>query len=107
MIDTDLLRRVPLFEDFESEHLDELAAVVTIRKYPKNAFLVREGEPGDAFYIILKGAVAVVKVGANESESILSILREGDYFGEMSVFDSSQRSASIKAINGPVEAGVV
>ncbi len=98
MIDASVLRRIPLLRDFRE---DELAAVIerlSNQRYAKHQFLVREGDPGDTFHIVLAGSVAVVRVASDGRETILSILKEGDFFGEMSIFDSSLRSASIKAL---------
>src|SRR3982074_3912497 len=52
------------------------------------------------------GSSAVCRVGPDGRETILSILKEGDFFGEMSMFDSSLRSASIKTLTD-VEVGAV
>jgi CRP/FNR family transcriptional regulator len=106
MIDLDVLRSVPLFADFEPTHLEELAKAVSTRQYAKHALLVREGEPGDAFFIVLRGSVAVVHIAADGRETILSLLKEHDFFGEMTVFDAAPRSASVKALTN-VEVGVL
>ena len=98
MIDLSTLRRIPLFRDFNDEQLSQVLATVTERRLPKHQFVVREGEPGDTFFVIASGSVAVVRVGPDGRETILSILKEGDFFGEMSMFDSSMRSASIKTL---------
>ena len=47
---------------------------------------------------IVDGSVAVTRVSPDGRETILSILKEYDFFGEMSMFDSSLRSASIKTL---------
>lgn len=98
MIDLSTLRRIPLFRDFNDEQLSQVLATVSERRLPKHQFVVREGEPGDTFFVIASGSVAVVRIGPDSRETILSILKEGDFFGEMSMFDSSLRSASIKTL---------
>jgi CRP/FNR family cyclic AMP-dependent transcriptional regulator len=106
MIDVSTLRRIPLFRDFTDEQLGQVLATVSERRYPKHQFIVREGEPGDTFFVIAGGSVAVCRVAPDGRETILSILKEGDFFGEMSMFDSSLRSASIKTLTD-VEVGAV
>jgi CRP/FNR family cyclic AMP-dependent transcriptional regulator len=106
MIDLSTLRRIPLFRDFTDEQLSQVLATVTDRRFAKHQFVVREGEPGDTFFVIAAGSVAVCRVGPDGRETILSILKEGDFFGEMSMFDSSLRSASIKTLTD-VEVGAV
>src|SRR5665213_694192 len=106
MIDLTTLRRIPLFRDFTDEQLSQVLATVADRRFAKHQFVVREGEPGDTFFVIAAGSVAVCRVGPDGRETILSILKEGDFFGEMSMFDSSLRSASIKTLTD-VEVGAV
>jgi CRP-like cAMP-binding protein len=106
MIDVASIRRVPLFRDFADDEVAALGATVTDRRYGKHQFIVREGDPGDTFFILVKGSVSVCRIAPDGRETILSILKEGDFFGEMSMFDSSLRSASIKTLT-EVEVGAI
>jgi len=106
MIDHATLRRIPLFRDFSDDQLSQVLATVSDRRYAKHQFIVREGDPGDTFFVIGSGSVAVCRVTPDGRETILSILKEGDFFGEMSMFDSSLRSASIKTLTD-VEVGAI
>ena len=106
MIDAATLRRIPLFRDFNDDQLAQVMATVTERRYAKHQFIVREGEPGGTFFIIASGSVAVCRIAPDGRETILSILKEGDFFGEMSMFDSSLRSASIKTLT-EVQVGAI
>jgi len=106
MIDVAAIRRVPLFRDFADDEVAAVAATVTDRRYGKHQFIVREGDPGDTFFILVKGSVSVCRIAPDGRETILSILKEGDFFGEMSMFDSSLRSASIKTLT-EVEVGAI
>ncbi len=106
MIDVATIRRVPLFRDFADDEAAAVAATVTDRRYGKHQFVVRENDPGDTFYLLVKGSVSVCRIAPDGRETILSILKEGDFFGEMSMFDSSLRSASIKTLTD-VEVGAI
>jgi CRP-like cAMP-binding protein len=105
-LDASLLKKVPLFAEFGDEELTAVAALVQTRRFAKHAVLVYEGDPGDALYIVVKGNVAVTRLSNEGKESILSILKEGDFFGEMGVLDASPRSATIKAL-GEVEVAIL
>lgn len=105
-LDASLLKKVPLFAEFGDEELGAVAALVQTRRFAKHAVLVYEGDPGDALYIVVKGNVAVTRLSNEGKESILSILKEGDFFGEMGVLDASPRSATIKAL-GEVEVAIL
>lgn len=96
--DAAVLSKVPLFASFSDADRSAVAARLQTRRYAKNAILVRENDPGDALFIVLRGNVAVTRATNDGKESILSILKEGDFFGEMAVLDSSPRSATIKAL---------
>ena len=106
MIDVPAIRRVPLFRDFGDEEIGGIAATVTDRTYHKHDFIVREGDPGNTFFFLVKGSVSVCRIMPDGREMILAILKEGDFFGEMAMFDSSLRSASIKTLT-EVEVGLI
>ena len=105
-IDPAALRGVPLFRDFEDDALAELAQLFTVQYFRKHQWIFREGEPGEKFYVVVSGSVAVVRDAGEGRETILSILSTNDFFGEMSVFDTAVRSASIRTLT-PAEVGVI
>jgi CRP/FNR family transcriptional regulator len=105
-ISLESLRNVPLFRDFDMAELAEVAQLVTTRRYPKHQTIFREGDPGQTFYLILAGSVAIVRIAPDGRETILSLLKERDFFGEMSVFDTSVRAASVRTLTD-VEVGVI
>lgn len=67
--------------------------------YPAGQPIVRQGEMGDCMYVVQSGEVEVVQA-AGGSEQRLAILREGDFFGEMSIFEHEVRSATVRAHGG-------
>ncbi|MBC5824653.1 MAG: Crp/Fnr family transcriptional regulator [Candidatus Eremiobacteraeota bacterium] len=97
-LDAALLKKVPLFVEFSDPDLAAVAALTQTRKFSKHAVLVYEGDPGDSLFIVIHGNVAVTRVSNDGKETILSILKSGDFFGEMGVLDASPRSATIKAL---------
>ena len=106
MIDAASIRCVPLLRDFGDDEVASIAATVTDRTYGRHEFIVREGDPGSTFFILVKGSVSVCRIMQDGREMILAILKEGDFFGEMAMFDSSLRSASIKTLT-EVEVGAI
>jgi CRP/FNR family transcriptional regulator, cyclic AMP receptor protein len=97
-LDAVMLKKVPLFAEFSDEDVAAVASLTQGRRYAKHAVLVYEGDPGDALFVVISGNVAVTRVSNDGKETILSILKEGDFFGEMGVLDASPRSATIKAL---------
>jgi CRP/FNR family cyclic AMP-dependent transcriptional regulator len=95
---TDVLRRVPLFSDLSETELARFAEVTREREYPKNSVILFEDDPGDALYIVSAGQVKVVLIGEDGREVILSVLGDGDFFGEMALIDDEPRSAHVIAM---------
>lgn len=92
------LQAIPLFSQLADDELAGLARLARERKYPKNSMILFEDDPGDALYVVLSGRVKVVLVGEDGREVILSILSDGDFFGEMSLIDDEPRSAHVIAM---------
>lgn len=65
--------------------------------YPKGAVVFREGDEGDAFYLIQSGAVEVSRETGGH-KGVLALLERGDFFGEMAIVDDERRSATVTAI---------
>src|SRR3989338_221485 len=95
---TDVLKRVPLFADLSEADLARFGEVTREREYPKNRVILFEDDPGDALYIVSTGQVKVVLIGEDGREVILSVLGDGDFFGEMSLIDDEPRSAHVIAM---------
>ncbi len=94
-----LIRQVPIFADLGPDDLEELATVVEERRIEPGKDVFREGDPGDAVYLIVKGLVRVFTGGDGERpERVLSELGPGACIGEMAVLDAAPRSATVRAI---------
>src|SRR5262245_51023294 len=94
----EILKRVPLFSDLADGELGRFADVTREREYPRNSVILFEDDPGDALYIVSSGQVKVVLIGEDGREVILSVLGDGDFFGEMSLIDDEPRSAHVIAM---------
>lgn len=100
----DLLAGVDLFADIERVTLAKLAAHLQSVPLESGQVLFREGDPGDAFYLVAKGSVGVYVAGRDGLEDQrLCVLGPGDPLGEMALMTNSLRSATIRAeTNGEV-----
>ncbi len=95
---TAVLQKVPLFGGLGPVELERVADVSRERSYPKNSVILFEDDPGDALYVVAQGQVKVVLIGEDGREVILSVLGEGEFFGEMALIDDEPRSAHVIAM---------
>ena len=93
-----MLHRVHMFSDLATDETDILTKHCTIRSYPANTILINEGDDSSSLYVIIEGEVKVFVNDEHGKEAILSIMGEGEYFGELALIDDSPRSASVMTI---------
>ncbi len=95
---THLLLSVPLFSDLGGSSIEKISEKMIIRSYSKDQMILIEDNPGETFFIVAKGNVKVTRTSDDGREVILTILGEGDFFGEMSLLDGKTRSANVVAL---------
>ena len=91
-----LLKKVPLFASLDSGTVAGLAGKFEKKKLKPNEVLFQQGDPGDAFYVIVEGAVKI-SVTNEETSLTVALLGPGDHLGEMALFDNLPRSAKAEA----------
>jgi CRP-like cAMP-binding protein len=88
--------KAPLFSDLSSEAFVELVERCPLRHFTAGERILQQDAPGDAFYVICEGQVAVRR---EEGGEVLQLARlsEGDFFGEMALLSGAPRVASVDA----------
>ncbi len=99
-----ILQKVPLFSQLSPPDLQRVVDVARERAYPRNSVILFEDDPGDALYVVAEGQVKVVLIGEDGREVILSVLGQGEFFGEMALIDDEPRSAHVIAM---VDSGLI
>ena len=88
-----MLRKVPLFSGLDEKELKEIVEVGTEVSFQSGKTILKQGEPGLGFLIVMEGKVEVRKGG-----KLVATIRPGGFFGEMTVIDDKPRSADIVAV---------
>jgi CRP-like cAMP-binding protein len=94
------LARIGLLAELPGETLTKLAARMDREQLAPGAAVIREGEPGERFYVVLGGMLAV----SQESMGARRLLQPGDYFGEVALAMEIPRTASVRALTPAVVA---
>jgi ATP-binding cassette subfamily B protein len=94
------LTRVELLAGLPGSRLAELAGRLEREEVGPGETVVREGEPGERFYIVLSGLFSVSQEGIGERR----MLRPGDSFGEVALAMGIPRTASVRAVTPAVVA---
>lgn len=92
-----LLGRVKIFSGLSPEHLADLAELAVPRRWSTGEVIFREGDAGDTCYVVQTGCVRVTRNHSDGRTITLAELRGGDLFGELAMFDSERRSATVEA----------
>src|ERR1051325_471517 len=92
------LRSVPLFASLDDDAARDLRDLLSDKTVPQHTRLFRQGEKGDAMYLIESGRVRISIRDEENNEVTLAELAQGDFFGEMSIIDGRQRSADASVI---------
>jgi len=88
----DLLAQVPLFSACSRKELQAIAKRAQDVTVPAGTAVVREGEAGDAFYVIVSGQAEVDRSG-----QVVATIGPGSFFGDLALLDRAPRNATVTA----------
>jgi CRP/FNR family transcriptional regulator, cyclic AMP receptor protein len=87
-----LLRGAAIFKELDDGELARVAELCRVQEFVSGEYIFREGEAGSRLYLIFEGDVRISRTIPGSGEEALAVLKPGSLFGEMSVFDRSERS---------------
>ena len=91
------LLATPFFGGLSDPGLDLMISMLVERRFDAGATVVAEGEPGRSMFIVRSGRLAVSKRANAGSIIPISVLQPGDFFGEMTLIEMQNRSATVIA----------
>jgi CRP/FNR family cyclic AMP-dependent transcriptional regulator len=91
------LLATPFFGGLSDPGLDLLVSMLAERRFEPGATIVAEGEPGRSMFIVKSGRLAVSKRASSGRVIPISVLERGDFFGEMTLIEMQNRSATVVA----------
>ena len=90
------LLETPMFDNLEPSEIMQIIHIVEVKPLQAGDVIFSEGDAGDAWYVLYKGSVDVVK-DTPHGENRIATLKPHACFGEMSILESLPRSATVRA----------
>jgi ATP-binding cassette subfamily B protein len=90
------LRGVPLLAGLPNALLDELAEQFATERFDAGRVVFVQGDPGDKLYLVVRGSVEVLQASGSGASSVVRVLEDGDYFGELALLDGAPRSGTVR-----------
>ncbi len=95
----EFLQSSPYFRGLDSSEIDSIGDFIVERSYDKGEMIIHEGDPGEALYFVVSGAVKTFKTSEEGKEQILQVVLPGDSFNDVAVFDDGLNPASAEAMS--------
>jgi len=100
-VQLEALKSIPYFSNLSLAELESIRRFVFEKTADRGEVILFEGEPAESVYFVVSGAVKVFKTSAEGKEQTLSIVRPGESFNDVPIFDGGANPASARAM-GPV-----
>lgn len=98
MVDSKLIKAMPFFADLADDELEAVSKILHQEECKMGDTVFDDGEKGESLYILRRGEVKACKIAPDGEPFTLTLMKEGDIFGEMSFLDGRRRSATIIAL---------
>lgn len=85
--------QVPILKDMDPYERSKLSDALKTESYEAGDTIIKEGESGDTFYILLEGEAEAVK-----NEKVVMHYKKGGYFGELALLKDQPRAATVRAL---------
>lgn len=97
-IPAEFLSSTPYFSSLSPDELDSVRKLFFEKKVDRGEIIILEGEPAETLYFVASGAVKVFRTSGGGKEQIIAIVRPGESFSEVAVFDGAPNPMSAQAM---------
>lgn len=105
-VQVEVLKSIPYFSGLNPKELESISKLIFEREAQGGELIVLEGESGEALYFVASGVVKCFKTSAEGKEQILNIVRPGESFNDVPIFDDGTNPASAQAMGAVVLYGI-
>ena len=93
-----VLRSSRLFARLGDTEIDQILAHATVSRYREGDQILAKGDPGNSMMAVLKGRVSITAPSPDGREIVITVMRDGDVFGEIALIDGKERTADASAM---------
>lgn len=90
-----VLKSIDIFKELEIETLYQILKIAQYVKFGKGEIIIRKGEIGESFYVLLEGKAGVA---VNSDKAMITTISRGDMVGELGILDKKERTAWVIAL---------
>jgi ATP-binding cassette subfamily B protein len=101
-IELDRLKLIPILKDISDALARELVDRFEPECFPSRSTIIEQGDPGDRFYIIARGTVAVTRSHHGGDRQHVAVLQDGDHFGEIALLEGGPRTSTVSSLQPTV-----
>lgn len=98
----DIISKIAPFANLDRRYIVKMANTMLEKRYSKGETVFTEGEECDGFYIVKSGKVKIYKLSSEGREQVLGMIKEGDFFGIIPVFDGGPYPANAEVCTDSV-----
>jgi len=95
---TSVFVNIKIFPPFKQDDMEKIFNYFSKVNYPKETLIIKEGTYNDSLYIIYKGKVLIYRKKLGLFKKDIKILKAGDFFGEISIYEDVKTTASVKTL---------
>jgi ATP-binding cassette, subfamily B, bacterial len=97
-VTADRLARVPILSGLDHSLLEEMTRLFASEQIPGDRTVIEEGDPGDRFYLVVRGRLVVTRKDAEGNDVQVNVHEDGDHFGEIALLRRAPRIASVRTV---------